>query len=82
MLWKADNFSKCPICVETKFVRRPFKYITNRTTGLLELIHTNLEDCKNTVSRGGKRYYITFIDDISSTTKNKIFIDDYLVMVK
>jgi hypothetical protein len=64
-----NNFSKCPICVEAKYAKKPFKPVTNRTTELLELIHTDLADFKNTVSKGGKAYFITFIDDFSRYAK-------------
>ena len=36
---------------------------------LLSLIHTDLGDLKQTMIRGGKRYYITFIDDFSGNAK-------------
>ncbi|CAH9139832.1 unnamed protein product [Cuscuta epithymum] len=61
--------SKCQICVEAKHARKPFKEITTRQTELLELIHSDLADFKNTESRGGKRYYMTFIDDFSRYAK-------------
>ncbi|XP_075080437.1 uncharacterized protein LOC107771575 [Nicotiana tabacum] len=38
-------------------------------TLLLSLIHTDLDDLKQTMSRGGKRYYVTFIDNLSTYTK-------------
>jgi hypothetical protein len=62
------NTSKCPICVEAKHTRKPFKTVSNRHTELLELIHSDLADFKSTVSRGGKKYYITFVDDYSRYT--------------
>ncbi|CAN1139245.1 Retrovirus-related Pol polyprotein from transposon TNT 1-94 [Linum perenne] len=64
-----DSFSKCEICVEAKFARKPFKSVIERKTELLELIHTDLADFRNHVSRGGKKYYITFIDDFSKYCK-------------
>lgn len=63
------DFSKCEICVEAKFAKKPFKSVTNKTTELLELIHTDLADFRNTESRGGKKYYITFVDDHSKFTR-------------
>lgn len=64
-----NNLSKCQICVEAKFARKPFKSVENRQTELLELIHSDLADFKNTSSRGGKLYYITFVDDYSRYTR-------------
>ena len=40
-----------------------------RTTDLLELIHSDLADFKNVESKGGKQYYIAFVDDHSRFTK-------------
>jgi len=64
-----DNESKCPICVEAKHMKKPFTIVSNRQTELLELVHFDLADFKSTVSRGGKRYYVTFVDDYSHYTK-------------
>ena len=35
---------------------------------LLGLIHTDLGDLKNIMTRGGKKYYIIFVDDYSRYT--------------
>ncbi|GAA0152026.1 hypothetical protein LIER_10613 [Lithospermum erythrorhizon] len=63
------EFSKCPICVEAKFTKKPSKPVTLRQSNLLDLIHTDLADFKNTWSKGGKYYYVTFIDDCSKYTR-------------
>ena len=56
----------CDICVEAKYAKKPLKFVENRKTKLLELIHTKLANFKNTISKGGKKiYYVTFIDDFS-----------------
>ncbi|XP_074290879.1 uncharacterized protein LOC141617597 [Silene latifolia] len=62
-------FDKCEICVEAKHSRTPFNRQVHRASTLLELIHSDLGDFRNTMSRGGKRYYITFVDDFSRYTK-------------
>ena len=59
--FKCDK-SKCEICVESKFVKHPYKSV-ERNSKTLDLIHTNICDMKSTPSRGGKKYFITFIDD-------------------
>ena len=64
-----ENCSKCPVCVEAKFAKEPFKNVTTRKTELLELVHSDLTDFKNTMSKGGKKWYITFVDDYSRYTK-------------
>ncbi|GJT38896.1 ty1-copia retrotransposon protein [Tanacetum coccineum] len=65
----AKEFSKCPICVEAKHAKKSFKNVAYKSTQLLELIHSDLADFKNTMSKGGKKYYITFVDDYSRYTK-------------
>ena len=40
-----------------------------RKTKLLELIHSDLGDLKQTLTRGRKKFYVTFIDDYSRFTK-------------
>lgn len=63
------NISKCEICVEAKHARKPFSHPIDRKSELLELIHSDLADFKSTPSRGGKHYYITFVDDFSRYTR-------------
>ena len=64
-----ENCSNCPICVEEKFTKKPFKSITTRKTDLLELVHSDLADVKNTMGKGGKKWYISFINDYFRYTK-------------
>ena len=54
--------NKCEICAEAKITKKTYASV-NRETELLSLIHTNLRDLKQTMTRGGKKYYITFIND-------------------
>ena len=51
-----------PVWVESKFVKHPYKS-AERNSKTLDLIHTDICDMKSTPSRGGKKYFITFIDD-------------------
>ena len=39
---------KCEICIEAKFHKQPFKTVNERTTELLELVHSDLADFKST----------------------------------
>ena len=57
--------NKCEICTEFKFARQSFKSVQERSNELLSLIHNDLCDFKAIPSRGGKNYFITFIDDYS-----------------
>jgi len=50
-----ENCTKCDVCVEAKFAKNPFKSITTKKTELLELVHSDLADFKNTMSKGGKK---------------------------
>ena len=43
-------------------VKKPF-HTVHRSTESLGLIHTDLRDFKSLPTRGGKKYFITFIDD-------------------
>jgi hypothetical protein len=62
------NMDKCEICAETKITKKPCKSIY-RETELLGLIHSDLGDLKHTMTRGGKRFYVIFVDDYSRFTK-------------
>ena len=57
----------CECCAQAKIVKQPFKSVSRNTT-LLELIHTDICDNKDHLTRGGKIYFITFIDDYSKYT--------------
>jgi len=59
---------KCDVCVESKITKKTC-YPVERQTELLGLIHTNLADLKQTMFRGGKNYFVTFIDYYSRYTK-------------
>jgi len=49
--------------------KKLFKPITSKQIELLELIHSDPTNFKDTVSKGGQRYYVTFADDNSRYTK-------------
>ena len=49
-------------CVEAKLSETPFHSI-ERNTEQLELIHSDICNFKSIQTRGGKKYFITFIDD-------------------
>ena len=60
--FQIDSKHKCEICVEAKLTRSSFQTI-ERNTEPLELIHNDVCDLKFVQTRGGNKYYITFIDD-------------------
>ena len=60
-----NTHNKCEVCTESKFARQSFKSIQERSNELLSMIHSDLCDFKTIPSRGGKNYFITFINDCS-----------------
>jgi hypothetical protein len=54
--------SKCQACVQAKQPCKPHKAIDERHMTSLELIHSDLCEI-NGVTKGGKRYFMTLIDD-------------------
>ena len=57
-----EEIRKCEICVEVKLAKNSFHSI-DRNTEPLGLIHSDLCDLKFMPIRGGKKYFIIFIDD-------------------
>jgi hypothetical protein len=55
--------SKCQVCVQAKQPRKPHKAVDDRRTTLLELIHSDLCEMYGVLIKGGKRYFMTLIDD-------------------
>ncbi|GJS07095.1 pol polyprotein [Tanacetum coccineum] len=60
--WHIDFKYKCETCVEAKLTRTPFKSV-KRTTEPLDMIHTDICDLKSLPTKGGNKFFITFIDD-------------------
>nr|GEY18310.1 RNA-directed DNA polymerase homolog [Tanacetum cinerariifolium] len=58
---------KCEICVQAKMKRKPFPKV-ERQSEILELVHSNICELNGQLTRGGNRYFITFIDDFSRYT--------------
>ncbi|KAI3451324.1 hypothetical protein Pfo_007989, partial [Paulownia fortunei] len=57
-----DEKHKCEIYVEAKFAKKSFSS-TERSSKSLSLMYSDICDLKLVQSRGGKMYFITFIDD-------------------
>lgn len=64
---KSPFWYQCECCVQGKLCKHSFKSV-EKTNDLLELIHSKICDKKSIETRGGKRYFITFIDDYSKYT--------------
>ncbi|KAJ9565484.1 hypothetical protein OSB04_001450 [Centaurea solstitialis] len=58
------DFEKCETCIKSKFTKKPFPSV-KRNTSILELIHSDICELNGILTRGGKRYFITFCDDFS-----------------
>ena len=62
-----------------KYTKLPFPASDNRSTCILDLIHTDVSGRMSHVSLGGYEYYVIFIDDYSRTwiyflkTKGEVF---------
>jgi hypothetical protein len=55
--------SKCQVCVQSKQPHKPHKAAETRNLAPLDLIHSDLCEMNEMLTKGGKRYFITFIDD-------------------
>ena len=55
--------SKCQVCVQSKQPRKPHKAAEARNLSPLELIHSDLSEMNGVLTKGGKRYFMTLIDD-------------------
>src|SRR6266498_1641314 len=55
--------SKCHVCVESKQTRKPHKAAEARNLAPLDLIHSDLCEMNGVLTKGGKKYFMTLIDD-------------------
>ena len=60
--FQIDLKYKCETCVEVKLTGSSFQTI-KRNVEPLDLIHSDICDFKSIQTRGGNKYFITFIDD-------------------
>nr|CAE02930.3 OSJNBa0014K14.2 [Oryza sativa Japonica Group] len=55
--------SKCHSCVQSKQPRKPHNAAEERNLAPLELLHSDLCEMNRVLTKGGKRYFMTLIDD-------------------
>ena len=55
--------SNCQVCVQSKQPRKPHKAVEARNLAPLELVHSHLCEINGELTKGGRRYFMTFIDD-------------------
>ena len=60
---KGVEGSKCLTCVQSKQPRKPHKAAEERHLAPLELIHSDLCEMNGVLTKGGKKYFMTLIDD-------------------
>ncbi|GJZ81531.1 retrovirus-related pol polyprotein from transposon TNT 1-94 [Tanacetum coccineum] len=65
--YNGEHKDKCEICVQAKMKRKPFPKV-DRQSEILELVHSDICELNGQLTRGGNRYFITFIDDCSRYT--------------
>ena len=59
---KSDD--KCKIFMLTNITRQPFPS-NQRNSNILDFVHSDICEMNGQLTMGGKRYFITFIDDYS-----------------
>ena len=60
--FQIDSQHKCETCVEAKLTRSSFQSI-ERHTEPLDLIHSDICDLKFVQTRGGNKFFITFVNN-------------------
>jgi transposase InsO family protein len=55
----------CKACAQAKHSRSPFGRAEDKTTGVLDLVHMDICGPLPEETPGGKKYFITFLDDYS-----------------
>jgi hypothetical protein len=58
--------SKCQSCVQSNQPRKAHKAVEERHLAPLELVHFDICEMNGVLTEGGKRYFITVIDDAST----------------
>ena len=60
-----ESFETCESCLLGKMTKASFARHSERASGLLGLIHTDVCGPISSIARGGYQYFITFTDDFS-----------------
>ena len=62
---KTLNFMFCKHCIYGKQCRQKFKAGSHVSKGVLDYVHYDLWGPSPTISYGGEKYYVLFVDDFS-----------------
>jgi len=65
--YQHDNNDKYEVCIQANITKKPFSKV-KKYYQLLELIHSDICEVNDMLTRGGKRYFTIFIDDYSCFT--------------
>ncbi|GJT50981.1 retrovirus-related pol polyprotein from transposon TNT 1-94 [Tanacetum coccineum] len=65
--YNSEHKDKCEMCVQAKMKRKPFPKV-DRQSENLELVHSDICELNGQLTRGGNRFFITFIDNCSRYT--------------
>ena len=57
--------SKCHACMQSKQPHKSYRATEARNLETLELVHTDLCEMNGILTKGGERYFMTFIGDCS-----------------
>jgi len=55
--------SKCHVCMQSKEPHKPYEAAEARNLAPLEIIQSDLCEMNGELTKGGRRYFITFIDN-------------------
>ena len=61
----SEKLDPCSVCLKGKFSRLPFKSVSEKSSDLLDIVHTDLCGPMRVSSMSGTLYFATFIDDKS-----------------
>lgn len=64
-----DIDSSCEICIKGKQIKAPFLETHRRASRKLEIVHADLCGPMRTISKGGAKYFMTFVDDCTRWTE-------------
>jgi hypothetical protein len=67
ILYQHTNNEKCEVCIQAKMTKKLFSKV-ERNSQLLELVYFDICEINGMLTKGEKRYFITFIDDYSRFT--------------
>lgn len=65
-----NDYFQCEICIQNKMSNLPFNSVNkNKTTDLLQIIHSDVNGPLNPIGFGGEKYFVSFIDDFSKLAR-------------